>query len=29
MNGSLSLYDLVGIVAVFLLILAVYLAEGE
>jgi len=31
MNGSLSLHDLVGIVAVFLLILAVYLrwVSGE
>ncbi len=29
MNGSLSLYDLVGIVAVFVLILAVYLTGGE
>ncbi len=29
MNGSLSLHDLVGIVAVFVLILAVYLTGGE
>ena len=29
MNGFLSLYDLVGIVAVFVLILAVYLTGGE
>ena len=28
MNGSLSLHDLVGIVAVFVLILAVYLTGG-
>ena len=29
MNGLLSLHDLVGIVAVFVLILAVYLTGGE
>ena len=29
MNGTLSLHDLVGIVAVFVLILAVYLTGGE